>query len=213
MVPDYCTCGAQLPPDSRFCHKCGKPQFDYPNLEEPEPPPAAITPPPLPQASAAPEISFRNGTAVRIGFVVALLAMVLVSTVASVIPSSAWVMLGFFCAGVAAATWYARRTGQRLSMRSGARIGWITGIFCFAMALLIFTLFVLTITNPAALSALRSDANMNSNPNFQQMLKMMTDPKTAPFVIVGSLISMFILLTSLPMLGGAVGAKIADRKA
>ncbi len=211
-MPDYCTCGAQLPPDSRFCHKCGKPQFDYPDLEE-QPPVLAATAPPPPSAPAAAEISFRNGTAVRIGFVVALFAMVLVSMVASVIPSSLWVMLGFFCAGVAAATWYARRTGQRLSMRGGARIGWITGIFCFAMALLIFTLFVLTITNPAALSALRSDANMNSNPNFQQMLKMLTDPKTAPVVIVTSLVTMFILLTSLPMLGGAVGAKIAERKA
>ena len=29
VVPEYCTCGAQLPPDARFCHKCGKPQYDY----------------------------------------------------------------------------------------------------------------------------------------------------------------------------------------
>ncbi len=25
-MPDFCTCGAQLPPDALFCHKCGKPQ-------------------------------------------------------------------------------------------------------------------------------------------------------------------------------------------
>jgi len=25
-MPDNCTCGAELPPDSLFCHKCGKPQ-------------------------------------------------------------------------------------------------------------------------------------------------------------------------------------------
>src|ERR1700751_3927993 len=23
-----CTCGAQLPDDARFCHRCGKPQFE-----------------------------------------------------------------------------------------------------------------------------------------------------------------------------------------
>src|ERR1017187_9471093 len=27
-MPEFCTCGAQLPPDSLFCHKCGKPQRD-----------------------------------------------------------------------------------------------------------------------------------------------------------------------------------------
>src|SRR5258706_16455256 len=26
VVPERCTCGAQLPPDALFCHKCGKPQ-------------------------------------------------------------------------------------------------------------------------------------------------------------------------------------------
>src|SRR5205823_4682932 len=69
-VAERCTCGAQLPPDARFCHKCGKPQYDYPGLEtglvaQPPPPP----PPP--------EISFRNGTAVRIGFLAALIAFII----------------------------------------------------------------------------------------------------------------------------------------
>lgn len=171
-------------------------------------------PPPLPVAVAGPpEISFRNGTAVRIGLMVALLAMVLISMVATVLPSSIWVVLGFFCAGVAAVTWYTRRTGQNLSMRGGARLGWMTGIFCFAISLLMFTLFVLAITNPAAVATLKNDASMNSNPNFQQMLKIFTDPATAPMGIATSLVTMFILLTTLPMLGGAVGAKLSERRA
>src|SRR5436305_1359982 len=58
-VAERCTCGAQLPPDARFCHKCGKPQYDYPGLET-EAVAQAPTPPPPPP----PEISFRNGTAV-----------------------------------------------------------------------------------------------------------------------------------------------------
>ncbi len=33
-MPDFCTCGAQLPLDALFCHKCGKPQRD---VIEPEP--------------------------------------------------------------------------------------------------------------------------------------------------------------------------------
>ena len=33
-MADFCTCGAELPPDALFCHKCGKPQRE---IVEPEP--------------------------------------------------------------------------------------------------------------------------------------------------------------------------------
>ena len=33
-MPEFCSCGAQLPPDALFCHKCGKPQRD---IVEPDP--------------------------------------------------------------------------------------------------------------------------------------------------------------------------------
>ncbi len=77
-MPEYCTCGAKLPPDARFCHKCAKPQYDYPGTDDAqivsEPPPLPV-PPPLPTALAAPEINFRNRIAVKIGFLAALLAV------------------------------------------------------------------------------------------------------------------------------------------
>ena len=25
-MPEFCSCGSELPPDALFCHKCGKPQ-------------------------------------------------------------------------------------------------------------------------------------------------------------------------------------------
>ena len=75
VVPEFCTCGAQLPPDARFCHKCGKPQYDYPVVEEAEPEPA----PPQRggcgasrRAAISADISFHNGLAVRIGFIAAM---------------------------------------------------------------------------------------------------------------------------------------------
>jgi len=33
-MSEFCSCGAQLPPDALFCHKCGKPQRE---LVAPEP--------------------------------------------------------------------------------------------------------------------------------------------------------------------------------
>ncbi|HYL84477.1 MAG TPA: zinc ribbon domain-containing protein, partial [Candidatus Angelobacter sp.] len=75
-MPDFCTCGAQLPPDARFCHKCGKPQYDYPGLAEetapPEPPPVA-----LPAPAPITDIGFHNRIAVRIGFLAAVTAILL----------------------------------------------------------------------------------------------------------------------------------------
>src|SRR5688572_10120186 len=63
-VNGQCTCGAQLPPDARFCHKCGKPQYEMTVLED-EPAPA---PPPAPIAAEPPKptgISLRNPAAAR----------------------------------------------------------------------------------------------------------------------------------------------------
>ena len=77
-MPEFCTCGAQLPPDARFCHKCGKPQYDYPGITEEtvEPAPPPVTAAPAEPAVQPPlEISFHNRLAVRIGFLAALMAV------------------------------------------------------------------------------------------------------------------------------------------
>jgi predicted amidophosphoribosyltransferase len=48
IMPEFCTCGAELPPDARFCHRCGKPQ-----REEIEPETVAPIPPGTPAVVAA----------------------------------------------------------------------------------------------------------------------------------------------------------------
>ena len=109
-MPDFCTCGAQLPPDARFCHKCGKPQYDYPGIvEEPEP----EAPPPLPAKApllVIPEIGFHNRLAVRIGFIAAL-AAVFVNLAPLPLPLVRSV-IAFLAAGFLAVFLYSRRTGQ-----------------------------------------------------------------------------------------------------
>src|ERR1051325_7309960 len=67
-MPESCTCGAQLPADARFCHRCGKPQREEPIAAAAladaatfsAPPPAEEVPAPLP-------LSFSNPTALRVG--------------------------------------------------------------------------------------------------------------------------------------------------
>ncbi len=118
-MPEFCTCGAQLAPDSLFCHKCGKPQRE---VLEPEPEPeivvdvvAAPAVPDVPPATLP--LNFHNPVAVRVAFTVALIA-----TLLSWIPALnviLWVAAGFFAVYL-----YRRRTGVFLNVRAGVRLGW-----------------------------------------------------------------------------------------
>ncbi len=68
-MPEICTCGAQLPPDARFCHKCGKPQREEIVVEPVEA--FAPQPPPLVEAAPLQALNFRNPIALRVGLLAA----------------------------------------------------------------------------------------------------------------------------------------------
>lgn len=214
VVPDFCTCGAQLPPDARFCHKCGKPQYDYPGIQDKEhvqaPPPL---PPPLPAAPpAAAEISFRNRIAVRISFMVAGLALMFVVLTSPLLHPLVSLIAGVFLAGFIAVLWYERRTGQRLSVRSGARIGWITGIFSFSMFVAVTTAQMIVISVQGGLVNYVRKQMHPQDPNVEQALKLLSDPAGATVLMLLCLVFLFVMLTTLPMLGGAVGAKVSEKR-
>jgi len=198
-----------LPPDARFCHKCGKPQYDYPNIE-PEPVQTPVLPPPLPASALPPEISFRNRTAVGIGFIVGVLAMLVLAFAAQLVPSAILVIAGFFLEGMAAALAYTRLTGQKLSVRSGARMGWITGIFSFALVVALGTATLVILSSDSGAIARKQ---LSQAPNGEQVLKMLNDPAGSAAIIAFELLMLFILLTTLTMLGGALAAKISEKRA
>jgi len=210
-VAEFCTCGAQLPPDARFCHKCAKPQHDYPVLAVEEVTEAQL-PPPLPPTAliVAPEISFHNRMAVRIGFLIALTAF-LPFLLLSLIPFVPSVIA--FLAGFLAVFSYSRLTGQTLSVRNGARMGWITGIFSFVIiaAFIMLSLVVITTQGKALMDQMRQYQGPLMHPSSDQiamMTKLLQDPAALAVSAIGGLIMLFILLTALPMLGGALGAKV-----
>ena len=207
-MPEFCTCGAQLPLDARFCHKCGKPQYDYPNIE-PEPVQTPVLPPPLPASALAPEISFRNRTAVGIGFIVGVLAMLASALVSQLVPSAIVVIGGFFLEGMAAALAYSRLTGQQLSVRSGARMGWITGILSFALVVALSTAVLVVLSSDNG--AIRKQ--FSQVPNGAEFLKLLNDPVQGAGVILFALLIWFVLLTTLTMLGGALAAKLSEKRA
>src|SRR5271157_613131 len=144
-MPEFCTCGAQLPPDALFCHKCGKPQRELVIPETVAPPPVA---PPELRTQPRPEplpVNFHNGVALRIAILVAATA-----TLLSFLPFLNWLAAGFF-----AVFFYRRKTGSLLNVGAGVRMGWITGILMFGLSAIVFTAQQL----PAALSG-RLDARL-----------------------------------------------------
>lgn len=170
--------------------------------------PAAATP-----AGPAPplEVSFHNPIAVRTGLLTALIASL---TNSLPIPIPGWLLLSQCGAGFLAVYLYGRRTGQPLTVLSGARMGWITGIFSFAIGIVFFTLAMIAIMNQGGLAAFFKENMRNQIPNpadLDRLIAAMQEPTGLTVIIVLMLILLFILFTVFPTLGGALAAKILQR--
>lgn len=211
-VQEYCTCGARLVPEARFCHKCGRPLFDWTPPEEPvEAEAPALAPTPAPP----PEIGFHNRTAVRTGLLVAVATSIIISLPMPMYLNLIW-MLGWLTAsGFLAVYFYERRTGQQLTVRQGARMGWMAGLFSFAIATILFTVTVLAISRRSSLAEFYRDRltaqGAPANLDVEQMIEILERPAGLASLIFVSLLMMFLLLTLLPTLGGAMGAKVLER--
>lgn len=203
-MPETCTCGAQLPPDALFCHKCGKPQREILATEvvaAGEPVPLTATPPPAftaaPPRFAMP-VGFRNPVALRIALFVGVAAMFL----SSFLPVVSWLAAGFF-----AVFFYRRKTHNLLNVGAGLHLGWITGLVMFTM----WGVFFMALSLSGKLTTLFQEQLKNlpssSDPYFQQMAQFMgSGPGLMVVLAVG-----FVLITCLSMAGGALGAKMVGR--
>jgi hypothetical protein len=202
-MPDFCSCGAQLPPDALFCHKCGKPQREIvaavPEIEEVEAPPQPAVSVRPPAIDILP-LNFRNGAAVRIALVVALTATVAFF----IMPFLNWVFGGFF-----AVFFYRRRTGFLLNLGAGMRMGWITGVLAF----LLYTIpFAIQIPQMGALLEERLKSMPSQDPVLvHQMMQFFQSGAGFAVAVVFSLMAMFLIITFLSMAGGALAAKVVGR--
>jgi zinc-ribbon domain len=201
-MPEICTCGAQLPPDARFCHKCGKPQREEIVVELPE----AFAPQPPPLVSAPPlqGLSFRNPIALRVGLLAAgLLTLLMMIPGVNYAAVFWWLGAGYFSVWI-----YKRRTGQRLNVSGGARMGWITGVISCALLTLLIAFFMLTIHQMGGLEAIKQFKDLAlQQPSVDELLKMLQDPSK----MLWSLIATFVMLTLTCTAGGALGAKILGK--
>jgi len=229
-VADFCSCGAQLPADARFCHRCGKPLFADPPPEPDDPaefqrPPgiehsaddlramAAASAAATPATPAA--IDFHNANAVRAGFFTAIIIWILM-----IIPLGglAGIFLKLFVllgGGFLAVLFYSRRTGQLLTVAAGARLGWITGVLFYVIWMLFFTVTILVLQDQGGLLEAYKKQLQDSNAPaaaIKQITEIMQSPEVFGAVMVLMLGVMFVAFTLPMILGGAVAAKALERE-
>jgi hypothetical protein len=201
-----CTCGAVLPEDARFCHKCGKPQYeeDIARLAAQETP-AAPAAPARPNRTAGTGISFRNSRAVLISLVVGALAFF-----ASLLATMLWAPLSpivLCAAGFVSARLYRSNAAEPLTPGAGARLGWMTGLWLFLIVALLATLGAVYLSTPQGweqLKVLRAQ--------FPEMSKGISDQHDILATLLIQLPLLFFVLTLLPGLGGMLGAKSTPRQ-
>jgi hypothetical protein len=206
-MPDFCTCGAALPPDALFCHKCGKPQREIAVPEVPPPPQQQPDAAPFTPVARRPEpaaLNFRNPTAVRIAILVAFTATVL----GFVLPLLNWLAAGFF-----AVFFYCRKTGLSLNVGGGMKMGWITGLLMFGPWALIFLAEQLPAARSGKLAALIEEQMTHSlpasDPTVQQLTGFLQSGPGIAAAIAFSLVALFFFIIGLSVAGGALGAKMA----
>jgi len=169
-----------------------------------EEPPALPEPPPI-SIPEPPRIGLRNGLAVRVGLAAGGLGL-LVSLLLGQVPGLQLIIfLAPAASGFLAVLLYEKRSGQKLSVSGGAHLGWIAGIFGFIVISLMFSAAVLT--EPDAMAILREQA-VKSRPDMAEAIRSF--PPSA--FIMSVEICIFLLFGLLPAFGGALGAKLLDRK-
>ena len=194
-----CTCGAVLPEDARFCHKCGKPQFD----EDIERIAAQEPAPPAPQATHAPapaRIGFGNSRAVLVTMATAACSLVLLCAAAVVAPILGPLILCL--AGFMAVRFYKRRTPEPVSPGGGAFLGLMTGLWLFLVLAICAAVTSIYISSPDGREMLRA-----SMPKVPELAKMLDDPHQFLMGILMGLIPTFFIATISAAFGGLLAAR------
>jgi hypothetical protein len=205
-VETRCTCGAVLPEGARFCHKCGKPQFeeDIARLSAGETSAPVQAPLDVPGADKPAPIGFGNLRAVGITMAVAALALLALFVAATISTILGPVVL---CgAGFVAAQFYRKRTRQPLSPGGGAYLGLMTGIWLFLVVAICAAITSLYVASPTGREVLRA-----AMPKMPELAKMLDDPHAFLMNILEGLIPMFFLATVSAAFGGMLAARMSAR--
>ena len=223
-MTESCTCGARVPEDARFCHKCGRPLVELiapdPDPEpvpapEEKPAPVEVAPAAGAPPAAPPPIGFRNPGAVRIGmFVAAAITLLMQLMPLPGAPQLLWMLVLLLAGGFVSVYMYHRRTGDFLTVRSGARLGWMTGLFSFLILMVLFTLSIVALSASGGFQQFFRDqvAARGAPDSAAQIETILETPALLGTMLFFVLFLMFMMLTVIASVGGALAAKVLEKE-
>jgi hypothetical protein len=218
-VEEICTCGARLVPDALFCHRCGRPLRPLIAEEEPDEQEAAPPPPEaepdhvvITNAVIEPEanVDFRNRVAVKSCLLAACFSLIC-GVLLSPVGSGVLFPFVLFGGGWISSYLYCRSSTQLINVRSGAALGWISGLFTFLILLVLITLLFMTLAgNPEFVQLLRDSSGKYGAraEDFNQLLDL---PKHPDRLALGLGLN-FVQLTVFSSLGGLLHAFARRRR-
>ena len=98
-----------------------------------------------------------------------------------------------------------------LSIRSGARMGWITGIFSFTLVTILTSAVIAVSSQGDLIKQLRSQLPAN-DARAEMIQQVFSNPALIAALVVLYLMLFFIFFTALPIIGGALGAKVLEKE-
>ena len=205
-MPEFCSCGARLPEDARFCHKCGKPQRDEDvaaemrRSEAVAPINTAPPPPPL----EPPRVSLRDPVSLSTALIatgVTLLLSLVLGPVGVISPIAG----GFFAVYL-----YRKRTGHALTVMNAMRLGWIAGIIVFVLTAVFVGVAAGALSQPELAQQIRDQMTKStgSSQDVDRILEMLHSASGVALLLVG----VFFSSTMMMGLGGAMGALFVGRR-
>ena len=162
---------------------------------------------PLAAAAAGADISFHNSVAVRVGLMVAGLGIFVINLAPALLPKPLQAIMTLVLSGGSGffAVWlYMRRTGQSLSIKNGARLGWITGVFASLILMVLFTTLIVTAGFDQVIDVLRREVQ-TTMPEFAR------DSQALGAALLVAMFVSFLTYCVAASVGGAFGAKFLSR--
>lgn len=206
-MQERCTCGAILPEDARFCHKCGRPLFEEDAVRlaaqetAPVPPSSQIAPPPPRGAN----IGFGNLRAVLITMAVAAISLVALCAAAMIAPVLGPLVL--CAAGFAATKIYKSRSTEAVSTGSGAYLGLMTGLWLFLVVAVCAGITSVYVSSPEGRDMMKA-----AMPKMPEVAKLLDNPHQFVVSIVEGLIPTFFIATISAAFGGMLAARSSARR-
>lgn len=156
----------------------------------------------------------RNPVAVRTAFIAGSAAALLLMMPLPPLIHVLWQLVMLVAGGFVAVWLYQRRTGTHLNVRSGAHLGWIAGIFCFAIMMVMFTISIAGLAADGGLQqTFREMLSQRGSPEVAEQMDQLLSSPAGLGVLLGLMVVItFFTLTLLATAGGALGAKILEKE-